>query len=42
METEATWSELTNGGKAIGPQILASEEWNPKEKDCENHSQGSE
>ena len=26
METDTTWSELTNGGKAIGQQILASEE----------------
>ena len=26
METETTWSELINGGKSIGQQILASEE----------------
>ena len=26
METETTWSELTNEGKAITQQILASEE----------------
>ena len=41
METE-TWSEFPNGGKAIVEQILASEEINPKEQDCENHSLGSE
>ena len=43
METEtATWSEFHNGGKASVEQILASEERNPKEHNCENHSQGSE
>ena len=43
METETTsWSEFPNGGKAILEQILASEEINPKEQDCESHSQGSE
>ena len=28
METETTWSEFPNGGKAIVEQILASEEIN--------------
>ena len=41
IETE-TWSEFPNGGNAIVEQILASEEINPKEQDCENHSLGSE
>ena len=37
METETTiWLELSNGGKAIVEQILASEEINPKKQDCEN------
>ena len=41
METEAiTWSEFSNGGKAIAEQILVSEEINKlKEQDCESHSQ---
>ena len=38
METETTWSEFPNGGKAIVEQILASEEINPKEQDYENLS----
>ena len=44
METETTtWSEFLNGEKAIVEEILASEERiNPKEQDCESHSQGSE
>ena len=43
IETETrTWSESPNGGKAIVEQILASEEINPKDHDCENHSLGSE
>ena len=43
METETTtWSDLTNGGKAIVEQILVLEEINPKEQDCENQSLGSE
>ena len=43
LETETTtWSEFPNGEKAIVEQILVSEERNPKEQDCENHSQGSE
>ena len=43
METETTtWSEYPNGGKAIVDQILASEERNPKEQDCDNYSLGSE
>ena len=42
METEATWSEFPNGRRAIVEQILASEERNPEEQDCESHSQGSE
>ena len=42
METETTtWSEFRNGGKAIVEQILASEETNLKEQDCESHSQES-
>ena len=31
-----------NGGKAIIEQILVSEERNPREQHCENHSLGSE
>ena len=43
METETTtWSEFPKGRKAIVEQILPSEERNPKEQDCENHSLGSE
>ena len=43
METEtATWSEFVNGGKGIVKQILASEEMNPKEQDCESQSHESE
>ena len=43
MQTETTtWSGFPNGGKAIVEQILALEEINPKEQDCENHSLGSE
>ena len=39
VETETiTWSEFPNGGAAIVEQILASEEINPKEQDCENQS----
>ena len=39
IETETTtWSEFFNGGKATVEQILASEEINPKEQDCANHS----
>ena len=38
-ETETTTSELPNGGKAIVEQILASEEINPKQQDCESNSQ---
>ena len=42
MEIKTTaWSEFPNGKKAIVEQILASEEINPKEQDCESHSQGS-
>ena len=41
METETTSSEFPNGGKAIVEQMLASQERNPKEQDCENHSLGS-
>ena len=38
-ETETTiLSEFPNKGKAIVEQILALEEINPKEQDCENHS----
>ena len=37
-----TWSEFHNGGKAIVEQILVSEEINPTEQDCENHSEGYE
>ena len=41
METETmTWSKFHNGGKAIVDKILASEDINPKEQDCENHSLG--
>ena len=44
VETErTTWSEFTNGGKAIVEEMLASEERNKsKEQDCESHSQESE
>ena len=44
METETTtWSEFPNGAKAIVEQIIVSaREVNPKEQDCEGHSQGSE
>ena len=42
METETTWSEFPNGGKAFVEQILASEEINLKEQNFENHIQGSE
>ena len=43
METETTtWSEFPNGGKAIVEQILASEERNLEEQDCQNHSLRSE
>ena len=42
MGTEtATWSEFPIDGKAIVEQILASEEINTKEPDCESHSQES-
>ena len=42
METEITTrSEFPNGGKAIVEQMLASEEINPEEQDCERHSQES-
>ena len=42
METGTkTWSEFPNGGKAIVEQILASQERNPKEQDCESPYQGS-
>ena len=42
METETTtWSEFPNKGTAIVEQIIASEERNQEEKDCESHSQGS-
>ena len=43
METETTpWSEFPNGGEAIVEQILhLKKERNPKEQDCESHSQGS-
>ena len=30
METETTWSEIPNGGKAIVEQIIASEERNQR------------
>ena len=42
METEAaTWSESSNGGKAIVEQMLASEERIKSNKqDCENHISG--
>ena len=43
MKTETTTlSEFPNGGKAIVEQILVPEERNQKEKDCEDHSLGSE
>ena len=43
MKTETTTlSEFPNGGKAIVEQILVPEESNQKEKDCEDHSLGSE
>ena len=32
METETTWSEFHNGGKAIVEQILASEERNKSKR----------
>ena len=33
METEIkTWSEFSNGGKAIVEQMLASEEWNKSKR----------
>ena len=39
MKTKTqTWSEFSNRGKAIVEQILASEEKNPIDQDCENHS----
>ena len=39
METETTtWSEFPKGGKAIAEQILASEEINSKDQDCEMQS----
>ena len=42
METETTtWSEFSNEGKAIVEQILAPEEINPKEQNCQSHSQES-
>ena len=42
LETEATtWLEFPNGGKAIAETIEVSEEINPKEQECEIHSQGS-
>ena len=42
IETQTTtWSEFSNGGKSIVEQMLTSEEINPKEQDCERHSQGS-
>ena len=42
VETEATTQlEFPIGGKSIVDQILASEERNPKEQDCESHSPGS-
>ena len=42
METETTtWSEFSNGGKAIVEQILVSGERNSKDQDCENQSLGS-
>ena len=44
METETTtWSEYSNGGRAIVEQILASEERKKsKKQNCECHSQGFE
>ena len=42
METKkTTWPEFPNGGTTIVEQILASEEINPNEQDCNSHSQGS-
>ena len=42
MKTETTaWLEFPTVGKAIVEQILASEEINPKEQDCDSDSQGS-
>ena len=42
METETTtWSEFSNEGKAIVEQILAPEEINPEEQNCQSHSQES-
>ena len=35
-------TKLLNGGKAIVEQMLVPEDINPKEQDCESHSQGSE
>ena len=43
VETETTtwsWSEVSNGRKPIVEHIPASEEINPKEQDCKNHSLG--
>ena len=43
MKTETTArSKFPNGGKDAVEQILVSEEINPKEQDCDSHSQGSE
>ena len=43
METEKTkWSEFPNGWKGLVEQILVSEQLNPKEQNCEDHSLGSE
>ena len=33
-------TEFPNGGKAIVGQVLASEEINPTDQDCESHNQG--
>ena len=41
METVTRWSKFPSGGEANVEQILASEERNPKEHNCENHSLGS-
>ena len=42
METgTTTWSKFSNEGKTIVEQKAASEEINPKEQDCDNHSLGS-
>ena len=41
IATEATtWSEYPDGGKAMAEQMLASEEINAKDQDCERYSQG--